>query len=494
MRPTVTSQSLLCNHSHPSVLIRLGKLLSAVCTCAPHKHIKERWSPHIWCVDHLATCFSYTTSFGSDFRYTEKHHIFSFFNSDPRTKIMTMAVDNQQRFSGMNFDHMPYSNTPQFTNPWTSSAPAPQQSVYATSQQSHHISPPSINAIKPDPLPRLSNNNVGYAGIPVSATSGSPPLADLYGSQDLLTMTQDLLSPNRALPLGGFANQTTYTSAASPVHSNYAQSSAPFESMGYAPAPVRSTYALPHQQDTARRLSHPSATTYVDPLEDARQRSGSILEFTNRVVGGDSSRSYNDAIDASRGMIAMSQDQTTPRDIYGPRAGRGSADSYGFPSTHSNTSSISSSSQYPQYFGGSIDSSVSDYSNSDMESVSSRTLPRPTSLLTTGMPPAPQSMMGQFSSKVASSTQKKHKCKVCDKRFTRPSSLQTHMYSHTGEKRKFSNYAISVTPLTCFAAFQCEVEGCGRHFSVVSNLRRHRKVHKGDAQSEAGSEDHHSDD
>jgi len=70
-------------------------------------------------------------------------------------------------------------------------------------------------------------------------------------------------------------------------------------------------------------------------------------------------------------------------------------------------------------------------------------------------------MMGQFSSKVSSSTQKKHKCKVCDKRFTRPSSLQTHIYSHTGEK-----------------PFACEVEGCGRHFSVVSNLRRHKKVHK----------------
>jgi len=367
---------------------------------------------------------------------------------------MTMAVDNQQRFSGMNFDPMPYSNTPQFTNPWTSSGPAPQQNVYATSQQ--HISPPNVAGIKQDPLPRLSNNNVGYAGIPVSATS-------------------DLLSPNRAIPLGGYASQTAYTSAPSPVHSNYAPSATPFESMGYAPAPVRSTYALP-QQDNARRISQPAPSPYIDAIEDARQRQGSILEYTNRAVSQDSSRSYSDAIDASRGMIAMSQDQTTPRDIYGPRAGRGSADSYGFPSTHSNTSSISSSSQYPSYFGGSIDSSVSDYSNSDMESVSSRTLPRPTSLLTTGMPPAPQSMMGQFSSKVASSTQKKHKCKVCDKRFTRPSSLQTHMYSHTGEK-----------------PFQCEVEGCGRHFSVVSNLRRHRKVHKGDAQSEAGSEDHHSD-
>ena len=67
--------------------------------------------------------------------------------------------------------------------------------------------------------------------------------------------------------------------------------------------------------------------------------------------------------------------------------------------------------------------------------------------------------MGQFNS-VSSSTEKKHRCKVCDKAFTRQSSLQTHMYSHTGEK-----------------PYACTVKGCGRRFSVISNLRRHRKVH-----------------
>ncbi|KZZ97927.1 Zinc finger, C2H2-type/integrase, DNA-binding protein [Ascosphaera apis ARSEF 7405] len=67
-------------------------------------------------------------------------------------------------------------------------------------------------------------------------------------------------------------------------------------------------------------------------------------------------------------------------------------------------------------------------------------------------------------------TSKKHKCKVCDKRFTRPSSLQTHMYSHTGEK-----------------PFTCDYENCGRQFSVVSNLRRHKKVHKGVSPSAASS-------
>lgn len=136
-------------------------------------------------------------------------------------------------------------------------------------------------------------------------------------------------------------------------------------------------------------------------------------------------------------MVAMSQDLTTPRNIYGPRSDRASsAESYGFPSNHSTHSSISSTSTYPSYYGG-MDSSVSEYSSqSDMESVSSRTLPRPSGLMGGNLPPAPQSMMGQFNSKLSSSTQKKHKCKVCDKRFTRPSSLQTHMYSHTGEKRK----------------------------------------------------------
>jgi len=321
---------------------------------------------------------------------------------------------------------MPYSNPPQFTNPWTSQSP-PSQNIYA---QSHGL-----------------NSNVGLDGIAKQqASMGS------YAGVPISSAAADLLSPVRS---AGFGAEAVYGSAPSPVHSNYPPTSSPYEAMGYAPAPVRNTYALP-QQDASRRLSSTPG------------------------IPNDQTRSFGDAIDASRGMIAMSQN-ITPRNIYGAqgRVGRGSGDSYGFPPTHSSSSSISSSSNYPQYFGGSVDSSVSDYSNagSDIESVSSRTLPRPSTFSSNGLPPAPQSMMGQFSSKVSSSTQKKHKCKVCDKRFTRPSSLQTHMYSHTGEK-----------------PFCCEVEGCGRHFSVVSNLRRHRKVHKGEAMSEAGSEDHHSDD
>ncbi|KAG9085324.1 hypothetical protein FS749_004528 [Ceratobasidium sp. UAMH 11750] len=55
---------------------------------------------------------------------------------------------------------------------------------------------------------------------------------------------------------------------------------------------------------------------------------------------------------------------------------------------------------------------------------------------------------------------KEHTCKVCNKNFKRPSTLQTHMNTHTGEKPYF-----------------CPVLSCGRRFSVSSNLTRHLRTH-----------------
>ncbi|KAJ3526753.1 hypothetical protein NMY22_g10046 [Coprinellus aureogranulatus] len=54
----------------------------------------------------------------------------------------------------------------------------------------------------------------------------------------------------------------------------------------------------------------------------------------------------------------------------------------------------------------------------------------------------------------------KYECQYCGKGFNRPSSLKIHLNSHTGEK-----------------PFACPVEGCGRSFSVLSNMRRHARVH-----------------
>ncbi|ODQ68167.1 hypothetical protein NADFUDRAFT_81206 [Nadsonia fulvescens var. elongata DSM 6958] len=71
------------------------------------------------------------------------------------------------------------------------------------------------------------------------------------------------------------------------------------------------------------------------------------------------------------------------------------------------------------------------------------------------------------------SSSRKHACNICGKRFSRPSSLQTHMYSHTGEK-----------------PFVCDHPDCGRRFSVTSNLRRHKKIHRVSANTNSSSGGH----
>ncbi|OAD77352.1 C2H2-type zinc finger transcription factor, partial [Phycomyces blakesleeanus NRRL 1555(-)] len=59
-----------------------------------------------------------------------------------------------------------------------------------------------------------------------------------------------------------------------------------------------------------------------------------------------------------------------------------------------------------------------------------------------------------------SSPQHRYHCSQCPKTFTRPSSLRIHVFSHTGEK-----------------PHACPHNGCGRRFSVQSNMRRHLRVH-----------------
>jgi len=350
---------------------------------------------------------------------------------------MTMAVDTQQRHLGsLAFDHMPYPGPPQFTNPWVTTP-----STNTTS----HLSPTSmaqnnlgLDALAKQQASRANSASMPYTSIPVTAPSigaGTTFSSTAYGQSGLLSLSQDLLNTPRP-----YANDNHYNTAPSPNPNVYAPSTSPYPPLNYAQSFQQQQQQA---QDDARRLSQPPlpSSNYLSvPVDTQRDRQNSLMDFNDRGAAS-SQHGMGDALDAGRGMMALSQDMT-PRNIYGPRSGRGSMDSYGFPATHSSSSSISSGSTYPSYFGSSVgDSSVSDYSSASecMEPISSRTLPRPTGLLGANLPPAPSSMMSQFNSKVSSSTQKKHKCKVCDKRFTRPSSLQTHMYSHTGEKRKSSH-------------------------------------------------------
>ncbi|KAM4065575.1 C2H2 type zinc finger containing protein [Hirsutella rhossiliensis] len=63
--------------------------------------------------------------------------------------------------------------------------------------------------------------------------------------------------------------------------------------------------------------------------------------------------------------------------------------------------------------------------------------------------------------------QDRYICQTCNKAFSRPSSLRIHSHSHTGEK-----------------PFKCPHAGCGKAFSVRSNMKRHeRGCHSFDAGS-----------
>lgn len=341
---------------------------------------------------------------------------------------MAMAVDNRQQsqLAGMGYDTLRYPTGPHFTNPWVS-APGATQQLYSTSLT------PNVTAGLEQSQPRPTSIAIPYHGIPVTAAPLGQGIAlpeGPFATEDLLDASQDLMS----------RSYTGYATSASPNNQTYAPTSAPYSQVEYA-AQDRVPYTY---QDAARRSSHPSVPSlapYEYSMDTQRQRQSSLVDFSRMNIPQQAPRnSFSDALDASRGMVSLSQSDITPRNIYGTQGStRSSTDSYGFPSTHSAHSSISSASYGANnYYGG--EGSVTDYSSASesVDLASSRTLPRPNALLGASMPPAPQSMMGQFSSKVSSSSQKKHKCKICDKRFTRPSSLQTHMYSHTGEKRMFN--------------------------------------------------------
>jgi uncharacterized Zn-finger protein len=58
----------------------------------------------------------------------------------------------------------------------------------------------------------------------------------------------------------------------------------------------------------------------------------------------------------------------------------------------------------------------------------------------------------------STSSQERYLCRDCGRGFSRPSSLNIHLNTHTGEK-----------------PYKCPVPGCGKCFSVRSNMRRHEK-------------------
>jgi hypothetical protein len=172
---------------------------------------------------------------------------------------MAMAIDSQQQRQfggGLPFDHMPYSNSTNFTNPWAPSSAAPSQQLYASSTG---LNPnPGLDTLAKQQASRINNNNVpmsSYAGVPTTS-AGSSLLGDAYGQEEILTLSRDLLNPPRMQNgNAGYGNDVSYTSAPASTRSSYA-TSLPYDAMGYTSAHMRPTYSLQqHQQTASSRLS-----------------------------------------------------------------------------------------------------------------------------------------------------------------------------------------------------------------------------------------------
>lgn len=223
---------------------------------------------------------------------------------------------------------------------------------------------------------------------------------------------------------------------------------------GVYPPPVQSSSDVIAAQQ-------PALSTYVDSLSYAKSHQYPDPTFSQ--------------LGASQGIPAVSQqsfNDMTPRNIYGALTQRAQTDNYGFPTTSSVSSNSASSNYGYPYYAGSASGSVDD--PTDGSSVTSDAGyqfggVRSSTFAAHGRRNCAKVYDEAVSVQHIPLTMKKHNCDFCHKGFSRPSSLQTHMYSHTNEK-----------------PFACKVEGCGRSFSVMSNLRRHRKGHVRGEREELG--------
>jgi hypothetical protein len=185
-----------------------------------------------------------------------------------------MTLDTtQQRFGhALNFDYPAHPQQPAFSNPWSSSsAPQPPTSNSSLFVGSQHPS-------------ALSHHSLMASKAPGPRTSSSGSSLGSYGSMPVSTPSADLLHMNRMHTTSAAYGDATYATTASPVSGHFASTSAaPYETMGYAPAPLRPPpFGMAPESESTRRYSQ----TFVTPSNPRRTTSNETTEASHLMIEG----------------------------------------------------------------------------------------------------------------------------------------------------------------------------------------------------------------